>query len=88
MLVKALRNNSHRHIYSNMINVLEEYTLKHYPEVEKIKEMIEKETSAEKVLMTGSGPTVFAVFSHARSAQEACLHMRKRGYSAYWATTL
>lgn len=53
MLVKALRNNSHRHIYSNMINVLEEYTLKHYPEVEKIKEMIEKETSAEKVLMTG-----------------------------------
>ena len=88
MLVKALRNNSHRHIYSNMINVLEEYTLKHYPEVEKIKEMIEKETSAEKVLMTGSGPTVFAVFSHVRSAQEACLYMRKRGYSAYWATTL
>ena len=48
MLVKALRNNSHRHIYSNMINVLEENTLKHYPEVEKIKEMIEKETYAEK----------------------------------------
>lgn len=87
-LVRAIKNNSHKQLYSNMINVLEEYTLANYPEVEKIKEMIGEETSAEKVLMTGSGPTVFAVFSHVRSAQEACVHMRKRGYSAYWATTL
>ena len=42
--------------------------------------MIEKKRlMLKKVLMTGSGPTVFAVFSHARSAQEACLHMRKQG---------
>ena len=86
-LVEAMKNSDDEVIYENMVNVLEEYTLKKYIEVQKIKEKIAAETNAEKVLMTGSGPTVFALFAKLSDAQEACKAMRKEGYEAYWATT-
>ena len=86
-LVEAMKNSDDEVIYENMVNVLEEYTLKKYNEVQKIKEKIAVDTNAEKVLMTGSGPTVFALFAKLSDAQEACKAMRKEGYEAYWATT-
>lgn len=86
-LVDAMKAHDDAVIYKNMINVLEEYTLKEYPEVQRIKEKIEEQTNAEKVLMTGSGPTVFALFDKLSDAQKACRKMRKEGYEAYWATT-
>jgi 4-diphosphocytidyl-2-C-methyl-D-erythritol kinase len=84
-LKTAYRRNSCKRVYENMINVLEEYTLKTYPEVLTIKQEIARETSAEKVLMTGSGPTVFGVFDKVRDAKDACILMRSKGYEAYWA---
>lgn len=75
-------------VYANMINVLEDYTLNRYEEVLLLKEKLQKETDAEKVLMTGSGPTVFALFSDIRQAKRTCRDMRKQGYEAYWAKTL
>lgn len=87
-LVAALKKQDDVVIYNNMINVLEEYTLKEYPEVQSIKDMIKTETNAEKVLMTGSGPTVFAIFEKKADAQEACTRIRKQGYEAYWAMTI
>ncbi len=86
-LVEAIKNHDDEAVYKNMINVLEEYTLKEYEEVQKIKDKIAAETVAEKVLMTGSGPTVFALFGKLSEAQKACREMRKAGYEAYWATT-
>ena len=41
--------------------MLENYTLKAYPAVQVLKDKMEK-SPARKVLMSGSGPTVFAVF--------------------------
>ena len=87
-LVQAMKTRNQEVIYDNMINVLEEYTLKKYTDVQKIKEKIKEETNTEKVLMTGSGPTVFALFDKLSHAQDACFKMRKQGYEAYWATTL
>ena len=55
---------------------------------EKIKNKIIEETAAEKVLMTGSGPTVFGLFSNIDQARQGCEHMRKQGYEAYWAKML
>lgn len=86
-LVDALKARKDEIIYDNMINVLEEYTIKAYPEVQTIKDKIGNETNAQKVLMTGSGPTVFALFDKLADAQKACYKMRKEGYEAYWATT-
>lgn len=87
-LIEGINKNLKNKIYENMINVLEEYTTNRYKEVNDIKKIIEEQTSAEKVLMTGSGPTVFALFRSVKSAQKACADMRKKGYLSYWATTL
>ncbi len=88
LLVDALSKGNKQIVYDNMINVLEEYTLKHYPEVKNIKDKISAETFAAKVLMTGSGPTVFGIFDRVGPAKKACAYMRKKGYVAYWAVTL
>ena len=87
-LVKGLKEINEQLIYENMVNVLEEYTLDKYDEVKCLKEKIKTETNAEKVLMTGSGPTVFGLFAGVSEAQKACAAMRAGGYEAYWATTL
>lgn len=87
-LIGSLKRGNANTVYEQMINVLEVYTLNNYGEVRNIKEEIEKETAAEKVLMTGSGPTVFGLFSSIKEAKAACLYMRRKGYEAYWAKTL
>lgn len=87
-LIGAIKKSDEQTIYKNMVNVLEAYTLNKYPEVMELKEKIASETSAEKVLMTGSGPTVVGMFGSVKSAQKACSYMRKQGFVAYWATTM
>ena len=74
-------------VYRNMINVLESYTLKKYPEVQKLKERLAAAGGAKKVLMSGSGPTVIGIYNHDGAARRACLEMRGQGYEAYWAHT-
>ena len=74
-------------VYRNMINVLESYTLKKYPEVQKLKERLAAAGGAKKVLMSGSGPTVIGIYNHYGAARRACLEMRDQGYEAYWAHT-
>lgn len=74
-------------VYRNMINVLESYTLKKYPEVQKLKERLAAAGGAKKVLMSGSGPTVIGIYNHYGAARRACLEMRGQGYEAYWAHT-
>ena len=87
-LVEALSSNNSQLVYENMVNVLEHYTLERYTEVAAIKEELQSSTTAEKVLMTGSGPTVFALFTNMKQAKQACYKMRGKGYEAYWARTL
>ena len=70
-----------------MINVLELYTLEHYEPVKKLKELFAAETSAEKVLMSGSGPTVFGIYPSEKEAKKACETIRSLRYEAYWAST-
>jgi 4-diphosphocytidyl-2-C-methyl-D-erythritol kinase len=86
-LIEGLAGGNDRQVYKNMINVLELYTLDHYEQVGKLKEILEAEPGAEKVLMSGSGPTVFAVFSTEEAARSACMKMRSLRYEAYWANT-
>ena len=70
-----------------MVNVLESYTLKNYPEVQALKERLSAAGGAQKVLMSGSGPTVIGIYNHYGAARRACLEMRSQGYEAYWAHT-
>lgn len=87
-LEKALYYGNYKKILKNMINVLEEVTLKRYDRIHDIKEILEEKTKTYKTLMSGSGPTVFALYYNLEDAQEACKVMRTLKYESYWTKTL
>ncbi len=86
-LEEGLLEGDMKKVYNNMINVLESYTLKRYPEVQALKERMAKAGASQKILMSGSGPTVMGFYNQYRQARAVCLEMRHQGYEAYWAHT-
>ena len=88
-LCRALRYGDKAAGYSEMINVLEEFTLKAYPEVAELKRyMIETCEGARKVLMSGSGPTVFAIFDSESQAKKYAAVFKEKSCFAFWARTM
>ena len=85
-MIKALKDGNRQLIEANMINVLEEYTLKKIKGVRDLKSLMESEFPQSPVLMSGSGPTVFAFFSTVKEARNACRILREKRYEAYWTT--
>ena len=59
-----------------MGNVLETVTIQRYPEIQALKDGMEK-MGALKAMMSGSGPTVFGLFDDRRTAREAYERLRK-----------
>ncbi|WP_078550310.1 4-(cytidine 5'-diphospho)-2-C-methyl-D-erythritol kinase [Litchfieldia alkalitelluris] len=62
-MVEAIKGQNYFKICDLVGNVLEDVTLKLYPEVAHIKEQMKK-FGADAVLMSGSGPTVFGLVQH------------------------
>lgn len=63
-----------------MENVLETVTVNLYPEIEKIKSIM-KEQGALNAIMSGSGPTVFGIYTDEAQAIEAAEYIRSAGCS-------
>lgn len=61
-LIKGLSEKNTEQIVKNMCNVLETVSLKEYPVIVYTKNKMGENCTAEKVLMSGSGPTVFCYF--------------------------
>ncbi len=59
-MVEAIKTNDYAKMCGTLGNVLESVTLDMHPEVSSIKEQM-KRFGADGVLMSGSGPTVFAL---------------------------
>ncbi|MBM7555123.1 4-(cytidine 5'-diphospho)-2-C-methyl-D-erythritol kinase [Thalassobacillus pellis] len=59
-MIAALEQEDFQQVCANVGNVLESVTLDLYPEVKQIKEQM-KHAGGDAVLMSGSGPTVFAL---------------------------
>lgn len=59
-MIEAIKAKDFPKMTENLGNVLEKVTLKEYPEVKRIKERMQKD-GADGVLMSGSGPTVYAI---------------------------
>lgn len=78
-------------VQKGMGNVLENVTLKEYPEVAEIKELMLKYNDS-MTLMSGSGPTVYSLFGSKRKAVAAYTQLRKElaesGAFVYMAETL
>ena len=86
-LARGLRMRKRQLVTENMINLLEFYTLKAYPRVREIKEMMIQETDAEAVLMSGSGPTVFGIYPNRETASRAFQKMKKVEREVYLTET-
>jgi len=74
---QAIRSQSFTEVCRQLGNVLEDVTLKLYPEVQHLKEAMIR-LGADGVLMSGSGPTVFGLVS--KEAKVARIYNGLRGF--------
>ena len=72
LLMKALDRKDVSDIAAHMGNILESVVTREYPEILEIKKRL-TDIGAVKALMSGSGPTVFGIFTDDKAAQEAFL---------------
>lgn len=79
-LLSALNTGDYRTLTSGLCNVLEPVTMKLVPEIASIKETLQS-FGADGVLMSGSGPTVFALFSEEEKAKRAEAHFLSTEYA-------
>ena len=83
----ALEDGNVSVIYENLGNTLEDVTLKMYGEVGKIKENL-KNLGASAVLMSGSGPSVFAIFDDRQKLDGAYKIMKEKYKQTYLTSTI
>ena len=76
--IQALEAQDLTALAMNMGNVLEGVTVPMHPEIVQIKEMMEAQ-GAVAAMMSGSGPTVFGIFSEEAKAYEAKTKIRNSG---------
>lgn len=69
-MVQALQEGDLKGITDRMGNVLETVTIKRYPVIQQIKEVMARQ-GAENTLMSGSGPTVFGIYKEEEMARKA-----------------
>ena len=86
-MIEALRQKDCEKIYKNMINLLENFTLKRYANVVRTKMRMQEQLGSERVLMSGSGPTVFGLADSRQQAQQVCEYMEKYNRESYWTRT-
>lgn len=77
-MAQALRDKQFDGVVTRMENVLETVTIKLYPVIAEIKEMMMSE-GATNALMSGSGPTVFGIFETQEVAEQAAKAIREKG---------
>jgi len=86
-MIQALQRGSLQEIAENLVNVLETVTLKMHPALIEIKEQM-KSLGASGVLMSGSGPTIFAISSTRENAEAIAQVMRTKWEEVFVTTTL
>ena len=77
-MVKAMQNENLDGVTARMANVLESVTEKQHPVILELKDMI-RTAGAKNAMMTGSGPTVFGIFSDHVLAEDAKNEIVKSG---------
>ena len=69
-LINGLNARNYGKVINNMANILELFSVKRYPIIVYTKDKITQQGSAAKVLMSGSGPTVFAIYFEKSKLEE------------------
>lgn len=81
-LIEQIEKNNLKSIANQLCNVLEEVTIKEYPVINEIKKTL-MEQGALGSLMSGSGPTVFALFDDKNKAKEAVAYIKNEGIAKH-----
>lgn len=87
-LIDGLKNADISMVTENMANVLEQYTLANYDVVQKTKDKIKEVCPEGFVLMSGSGPSVFAIVSSDKELEEGYEVMKNINKETYKTRTL
>lgn len=74
-MMKAIEDQDIYQVAKRLGNVLEAVTIPEYPVIARIKDKM-KDLGAVNSLMSGSGPTVFGIFTNPKAAQSAYEEMR------------
>lgn len=74
-MLECLKEKDLTGICDRLENVLETVTIKEYPIIEKVKKHL-MDQGAKGVLMSGSGPTIFAIFEDKKTADDAMESLR------------
>lgn len=75
VVVESIKKNDLKGIAFNMENILETVTIRDYPFIQIIKDIM-NDFGALKALMSGSGPTVFGLFDNKANAERAAVTLR------------
>lgn len=86
-MIKALEENDTKVLKKNLINVLENFTLNHYPIVMYTKNNLQDLCSTGCVLMSGSGPTVFGLCRNITESKAICEKMLEHNKESFWTRT-
>ncbi len=90
-VLMAMKTENIQNLRNSMVNVLENVTLRDHPEVAELRRTMQKYCS-DLTVMSGSGPTVFSLFTSRREAAEAFESLKKeldsRSYTILMAKTL
>lgn len=86
-IIKAMEENDLKFIGNNLKNVLENVTVRKYRIISEIKKQM-LDTGALGALMSGSGPTVFALFDNMFYAQNCYDLMKKKFKEVYITRTV
>ena len=86
-LIEGLKTKDYSRIEKNMVNVLENYTLKEYPTVVYTKNKMQKMCAGRAVLMSGSGPSVYGLTGSIKESRAICAEMAKINRESFWTRT-
>ena len=75
LVIEAIKNKDIDSVAKNMCNVLETVTVKKYPVINTIKELM-LEYGAQGAIMSGSGPTVFGIYHSREQAQKTAYKLK------------
>ena len=78
--LEALKEGNLEKLVANMGNVLERVTVPEYPVINEIKQLM-VDNGAMGAMMSGSGPTVFGIFTSYAKAKEAYEKIEQSGLS-------
>ena len=80
-MAESIRQGDYAGVVRRLSNVLESVTVPRYPVIAQIRDFL-RENGADGALMSGSGPTVFALYDDRERAKQALEALRKTGLAA------